>query len=165
MAPSNHLPRRRRGRQSKMARVVWIGRDEINLDALAKIAEDVVVADIRADAAAGRQGDDTPTRQLTEAYKRRKAREWGAVPAANFRLTGKLLKSLGPRARRLMRAGAGMASGIRITVTVSNARFKQLVGLASRGRRLLGVSRSDVREIAEALTRGRKLYHRGGRQR
>lgn len=160
MAPRNHKPRRGK----RQPRIVWVGKNEIDLDKAASIMERTLIADIKADAAAGRLGDDTPAPPLDPEYARRKA-EKGGSPIPNFFLSGKLLKSLGPRARKLIRAAGGGFSGIRILVTVSNARFKQMVGLATRRRKLLQVSRQDAREIAGALQRERLLFTKPGRQR
>lgn len=122
--------------------VVWgNGTVGIDLDKVAGVTEKFLVADIKKDAAKGLSGDDTALPPLTEDYAKRKAKA-GKGGAANFKLSGKLLRAIKQRGRKRNKKG-----WIVVTISVANKRFRQMVGLAGGGRRLLGVSKADVREL------------------
>ncbi len=150
--------RRRRGRRRRDSLVFWSsGTVGINLDRVARVVEKHLIKDIKSDAAKGQSGDDKPLPPLTKKYAARKRRA-GKTGVADFSLTGNLLKALMARGRRRSKKG-----WIGITISVANRRFRQLVGLVGQGRFLLGVSRSDVKEIAAAVNRVPVLQKKPGK--
>ncbi len=159
--PTNHLPRPRssgRGRRRDPL-VVWQNKNVgIDMEKFAAVVEKWLVRDMKADAASGRGGDDKPLPPLSPEYAKRKAKKGGAAQP-DFKLTGKLLRALKPRARK-RKAKQGLVT---VRVTVTNARFRQLIGLAAKGRRLVDVSDRDIAEIAEAVSRANVLVMRSGR--